>query len=229
MAIDLNHWLFHDEYYVDEAALLLAGIEPLRVEDSITKKRAAILDRLGEQKFYTNEDLGLPFGSCRLVSNARHDNVEGWEKATMYCGELFSSVNKHIVDPCFDTYNHRISKEDVYTWARSKGIKEFPMGCPIPETDQDISTQQSDNISPITKQTYLAVIGALATVLAELDESQTRPMKNKKIVRAGSISAKALADIVSKRFEGKRLPLKSSNRTISEALKLIEETKKACT
>ena len=75
-----------------------------------------------------------------------------------------------------------------------------------------------------SKITYLSIIGALATIVAELDQNGERPLPTKQIIRGGKISAKALTDILVKRFPNGR-NLSRSNDKIKEALKLIEQYK----
>ena len=79
--------------------------------------------------------------------------------------------------------------------------------------------------SDSSKEAYLTIIGAVVTVLAELDATGQRPLKNKKLVlSSGRISSEGLKGVLLDRFKKDRY-LRRSDVKIKEALKLIEDYK----
>lgn len=204
---DLSHWLHPGQIYQPvDIALLLAGIDPYLVG----KNPSSFSDN-----------------AQNLLNTAKQQSIPGWEKAFFFYSHIVQGMRMDVIDhlPGLEL----IYIKDLDKFFKHHDIKEFPKGHSINSTPNiESKNSQFNDITCTSKQTYLSIIGAMATVLAELDESKERPLKGKKIVRSDGISAKAIADIISKRFEGGNLPLKRSNTAISEALKLIEEAEKAC-
>lgn len=200
----LSHWLHPKQSYEPaDIALLLAGIDPYLV---------------GKKPVGLNN-------SEELLNTAKEQALPGWENAIFYYGHVIRAMIDNVIDsiPGLEIFK----LDELGGFFEQYDIKEFPKGYPISSHPDFTKNDYSHEFKYSSQQTLHSIIGALVTVLAELDESKERPLKNKKLIRADGISARAVADVISKRFEGSNLPLKRSNTAISEALKLIEEAEKA--
>ncbi|WP_419534351.1 hypothetical protein [Endozoicomonas sp.] len=212
----LKHWLLTDNYTVDEAALLLAGIEPYEVGRDVKLALKEKKPRAGKAAIY------------RMVLNK--ETADGGTIPRIHFTERPDPATAESFTITQYWRYWFLSRESILDFASRRGL-DFPYGCPIDSCNSNYKDQnQSLVIEPSenSKNTYLSIIGALVTVLAEFDESNERPLKNRKMVRSDGISAKAVADIISERFEGTELPLKRSNTIVKEALRLIEKAEIPC-
>ncbi|AMO58606.1 hypothetical protein GZ77_18125 [Endozoicomonas montiporae] len=118
------------------------------------------------------------------------------------------------------------SPDDEYSVSFFSKISSYVEKCLIDHQKQiSFLPEKGESVEPSdrTKESYLTIIGALVTVLAELDDTGKRPLERKKMkLSSGRISAESIRDVLLERFKKDRY-LKSSERKISEALKLIQE------
>ncbi|MGI2029114.1 hypothetical protein [Endozoicomonas acroporae] len=105
-------------------------------------------------------------------------------------------------------------------------------GCRLKKTEvlELLSQEQSDQpgsknpeLSERAEQTHLSVIGALVSLLGELEKEKGDKLFYKAILRNGNISASAVRDILCERFTDDGAKLKRSNDKISEGLSLISQ------
>ena len=85
------------------------------------------------------------------------------------------------------------------------------------------ATSPDKELSERSEHRHLCIIGALVTLLAELEAKEGKALYRKPILRGGEISASAVKDIINGRFPDDGAQLKRSNSTITEALKAIKE------
>ena len=177
---ELGLWLHFDEYSIEVAALLLAGIDPYTVDCKLSNAKTNQNPKASKALLYQNL---LEQEICSENSRIKKINSlpepDGYDE--YYMGAF--SVHNQIT----------ISKEDIQNWARSKGF-EFPYGCPI-EPDKQQSPRETPLDDLFNKDNpYLSKkLEAVISVWLELVENGTSKRTPK--IAATEILKKRYPDI----------------------------------
>ena len=179
MSKDLRHWLLFDQYSLDIAALLFAGIEPDDVECDISIAKQQKHPEVGKALVYqailereSNDDTGT-------IKRIRYSDV----KPDLMTA---SSVDINLYYDCW-----KLSRKDLLKFAASKGL-DFPYGCPVPEAEseqgsvvkpiEEIMTASHDNYSENLMEA-ITVWKALAEISSS-DDLKTPRKKADEIIRS---------------------------------------------
>ncbi|AMO57529.1 hypothetical protein GZ77_14830 [Endozoicomonas montiporae] len=172
--IDLSYWNIRDYYRLDEACLLLAGIDPQEI-----KKVSAFGD--------DESDL--------LVLVAKKKNIAGWEKADLYYGQIRVVINREgLAEPEVIKDESDNKPEIIYLqskfiteWAKSNGLN-FPYKHPTePHNKQPVNNASLDALFTKNNPYLSEKLWAAISVWLELVENGTGK-------RTPKIAAQALLD-----------------------------------
>ena len=123
MAEDLGYWLLASEYSVDEASLLLAGVDPFLVRGQIINARCKLdSNKIVMYEAGLNAACESGFISYTYFYEASDEVKKRYYEE--YCTEEYG------IDA---EYDHILTKEDVLKFAAQNGL-EFPLGHPVPQS-----------------------------------------------------------------------------------------------
>ena len=106
---------------------------------------------------------------------------------------------------------------------RLKASEVMALTTPEESNQPEPATSSDKELSDRSEQTYLCIIGALVTLLAELEEEKGEKLYKNSILRKGKVSANGVKEILCNRFPDDRAQLKRSNSKITAALSAIHE------